>query len=128
MEKRIPLAIVVHLARPEDHTADRTELTFTHNISDHGARVVSKRQWQSGEIAEVTSLNDRITLRGSVAYCAKREDGRYDLGLYFNEQEVTWNPYVKHAGPIHDAISKAELILQEIDEPCKDTRREKPVA
>jgi hypothetical protein len=98
MEKRVPIAIVVHLARVDDHTAAGPELTYTDNISAHGACVISSRQWKSGEVAEVTSLNDRITLRGRVAYCAKREAGRFDVGLYFNEQEVTWNPYVKYAG------------------------------
>jgi len=99
MEKRVPVAIVVHLARAEDHTAEGPELTYTDNISAHGACVISSRQWKSGELVEVTSLNERITLRGRVAYCAKRQDGRYDVGLYFNEHEVTWNPSVKCAGP-----------------------------
>jgi hypothetical protein len=99
MEKRVPVAIVVHLARREDHTALGPELTHTDNISAHGAGVISSRQWKPGEIAEVTSLNDRITLRGRVAHCAKREEDRYYVGLYFNEQEVTWNPYLKYAGP-----------------------------
>ena len=96
MEKRVPIAIVVHLARAEDHTAAGPELTYTDNISAHGACVISSRQWKSGEIAEITSLNDRITLRGRVAYCAKCGEGRHHLGLYFNEQEVTWKPYVKY--------------------------------
>ena len=99
MEKRGPIAIVVHLARAEDHTTAGPELRYTDNISAHGACVISSRQWKPGEVAEVTALNDRITLRGRVAYRAKREAGRYDVGLYFNEQEVTWSPYVKYAGP-----------------------------
>ena len=96
MEKRVPIAIVVHLARAEDHTATGPELTYTDNISAHGACVISSHQWKLDETAEVTSLNDRITLRGRVAYCAKREEGRYYVGLYFKAQEVTWNPYVKY--------------------------------
>ena len=98
MEKRVPIAIVVHLARVEDHTAEGPELTYTDNISAHGACVISTGRWKVGETAEVTSLNDRITLHGRVAYCAKRSEGRYDVGLYFSEQEVTWNPYAKYTG------------------------------
>jgi hypothetical protein len=98
MEKRVPVAIVVHLARAEDHTAAGPELTHTDNISAHGAGVISSRHWKPGEVAEVTSLNDRITLRGRVAHCAKRQEGRFYVGLYFNEQEVTWNAHVKYAG------------------------------
>ena|SRR5215472_3508321 len=113
MEKRVPIAIVVHLARAEDHTAAGPELTYTDNISAHGACVVSSRQWQSGELAEVTSLNDRITLRGRVAYCTKREESRYYVGLYFNEQEVTWNPYVKcRQGAEADDLDMEQLARQ----------------
>ena len=98
MEKRIPIAIVVHLARAQDHTTERAELTFTDNISAHGACVVSARRWKPGEMAEVTSLNDKIMLVGKVTYCQKRGNDRYGVGLNFNDREVTWNPYVKHAG------------------------------
>lgn len=99
MEKRIPIAIVVHLVCMEDDTTERPELTFTDNISAHGACVVSSRRWKPGEMAEVTSLNDKIMLVGKVTYCQKREDDRYNVGLNFTEREVTWNPYVRHDGP-----------------------------
>lgn len=99
MEKRVPIAIVVHLARAEDHTAERAELTFTDNISAHGACVVSSRRWKPGEMAEVTSLNDKIMLVGKVTYCQKREDDRYGVGLSFCDREVTWNPYARYAEP-----------------------------
>ena len=113
MEKRVPIAIVVHFARAEDHTAGGPELTYTDNISAHGACVISSREWKSGEIAEVTSLNDRITLRGRVAHCAKREEGRYYVGLYFNEQEVTWNPYVKYRQSVEaDDLDMGQLVTQ----------------
>jgi PilZ domain-containing protein len=99
MEKRIPIAIVVHLVRPEDDTTERPELTFTDNISAHGACVVSSRRWKPGEIAEVTSLNDKIMLVGKVTHCQKRGDDRYNVGLNFSDNEVTWNPYIRHVGP-----------------------------
>lgn len=98
MEKRIPIAIVVHLARAEDQTPKSPELTFTDNISAHGACVVSARRWKPGEMAEVTSLNDKIMLVGKVTYCQKRGDDRYGVGLSFSDREVTWNPYARHAG------------------------------
>lgn len=98
MEKRIPIAIVVHLVRPEDDTGERAELTFTDNISAHGACVVSSRRWKAGEMAEVTSLNDKIMLVGKVTYCQKRGDDRFNVGLNFSDCEVTWNPYIRHVG------------------------------
>ncbi len=99
MEKRIPIAIVVHLARAEDHTPEKAELTFTDNISAHGACVISARRWKPGETAEVTSLNDKIMLMGTVTYCQKRADDRYGIGLDFRDREVTWNTHARYAGP-----------------------------
>jgi len=99
MEKRIPVAIVVHLAHAEDHKSQGFELTFTDNISAHGACVVSAHPWRRGEMADVTSLNDRITLRGIVAYCFQRDDKRYNIGLNFRQGEVTWHPYATYVGP-----------------------------
>src|SRR5215469_5925812 len=98
MEKRIPVAIVVHLAHADNNNSEGFELTFTDNISAHGGCVVSAHPWRPGEMADVTSLNDRITLRGMVAYCYRREDKRYNIGLDFRQREVTWKPYVSYTG------------------------------
>lgn len=83
MEKRLPIAVVVHLGQVQDQSADATELTYTDNISAHGACVVSKRPWRPGEVAEIRSLKDQVTLRGKVAHCRKRSDDRYVVGLTF---------------------------------------------
>jgi len=98
MEKRVPIAIVVHLAHAEEQATEKAELTFTDNISAHGACVVSAQRWKPGEMAEVTSLNDKIMLVGRVTYCKKRGDDRFDVGLNFRDHEVTWNPYLRHSG------------------------------
>src|SRR5438477_8004777 len=58
-EKRLPIAMVVNLASAQVQGATGSELTYTNNVSAHGACVVSSRQWQPGEIAEVTSFLDR---------------------------------------------------------------------
>lgn len=97
MEKRVPVAIVVHLAHVEDHTTEGPELTYTDNISAHGACVISARPWKAGEMAQVTSLNDRISLLGRVTYCRRGDKGRYDIGLNFQDREVTWNSCVRYA-------------------------------
>jgi hypothetical protein len=99
MEKRIPIAIVVYLGRAENRTAEEAELTFTDNISAHGACVISAQPWKPGEMAEVTSLNDKTMLVGRVTYCQKRADDRYGVGLSFRDSEVTWNIHTRHAGP-----------------------------
>jgi PilZ domain len=93
MEKRLPIAIVVHLAQVQEHHANGKELTYTDNISAHGACVVSSRPWQPGEVAEVTSLKDKVSLRGRVVHCQKRPDDRYGIGLTFQGRRVTWSTY-----------------------------------
>jgi hypothetical protein len=97
MEKRIPIALVVHLAQPLAQSASGTELTYTDNVSAHGACVVSNRVWQPGEMAEVTSLKDETTLQGKVIHCHKRTDDRYRVGLTFRGRTVSWVNYNTYA-------------------------------
>ena len=98
MEKRLPIALIAQLAQAQDGTfAPRLELTFTDNISAHGACVVSSRPWKLGELMDVTSVRDRVTLRGKVEYCQKRSDGCYGIGLRFGEP-VAWSTYRTYAG------------------------------
>lgn len=93
MEKRLPIAVVVHLVLVQDQSADRTELTYTDNISAHGACAVSKRPRRPGEVAEIKSLKDQITLRGKVVHCRKRSDNRYVVGLAFQGPHGTGSIY-----------------------------------
>ena len=47
MDKRLPIAMVVHLAQELDQPVNGSEVTYTDNISVNGARVVTSRPWQS---------------------------------------------------------------------------------
>jgi len=98
MEKRLPIAIVVHLARAQDPPHNGAELTYTDNVSAHGARVLSSRPWQTGELARVTSFKDKSGILGKVAYCQKLEDKRYGIGLNFNGNSATWLAFRAHSG------------------------------
>jgi hypothetical protein len=98
MEKRLPIAIVVRLTHTQDQPANGAEVTYTDNVSSHGARVVSNRPWQPGEVAQVTSLKDEITIRGKVVYCHKLQDNRYLVGLNFQGRDVTWSTYRTYNG------------------------------
>jgi hypothetical protein len=59
--------------------------------------LISKRAWQPGESAQVTSFNEQIALRGKVVHCRKRSTDRYVVGLTFPECEVTWRTYRNYA-------------------------------
>jgi hypothetical protein len=98
MEKRLPIAIVVKLVPVNGHIASQPELTYTHNISAHGACVASTRAWKPGELAEIVSLKDQIALRGKVVHCEKRSDAHYIVGLSFNGHGVSWSSYRTYAG------------------------------
>ncbi len=54
LEKRIPMAIAVHISGHE--RAPGTETTFTENVSSRGARVTSTRRWRPNEMLEIASL------------------------------------------------------------------------
>ena len=98
MERRLPIAIVVRLSHAQDPTANGAELTYTDNLSAHGARVVSHRRWQPGDAVHVTSLKDEATMCGKVVYCQKLVDNRYCVGLNFQGRGITWSRYRAYNG------------------------------
>ncbi len=100
MEKRLSIAIVVRLTRSGDlspRSPGAIELTYTDNVSAHGACVISRRPWRLGEIVEVTALEDEVPLRGKVVHCHKHTDDHYLVGLAFNRNQVTWSRYHRYA-------------------------------
>ncbi len=98
MEKRLPIAIVVRLAHVLDPPRNGAEVTYTDNVSAHGARVVSNQPWQTGDVARVTCLKDDSTILGKVMYCQKLVDNRYCIGLNFLERGVAWSTYRAYSG------------------------------
>ena len=85
--------------------ADGPELTYTDNVSAHGACVISNRSWQPGEIVEITSLLDQMTMRGKVVYCSKHSEDRYSIGLSFQNCAAVWSIYLKYAGRAQEAVT-----------------------
>ena len=98
MEKRLPIAMVVNLASAQTQGANGAEMTYTDNVSAHGACVVSNRQWQPGEIAAVTPFPDQIAMRGKVVYCRRHGNDQYAIGLNFQNCAVVWSVYLKYVG------------------------------
>jgi PilZ domain-containing protein len=110
MEKRLPIAMVVNLAPAHVQSLSGTELTYTNNVSAHGACVVSNRPWQPGETAEVTSFLDQITMRGRVVYCRKHGDEQYAIGLSFQNSAVVWSTYLKYAGHAQETVLSRQRV------------------
>jgi len=97
MERRLPIIVVVRLAKPESAGAGDEERTFTDNISPHGARVFSNHPWQPGEAVRVIPLNQEAA-SGKVVYCQKLPDNRYSIGLQFQDPPVTWSTLQRFNG------------------------------
>ena len=98
MEKRLPIAMVVNLVSTQAQVANSVELTFTNNVSAHGAWVVTNSQWQPDDSVDITSFPDQIAMRGKVVYCRRHGNDQYALGLNFQNCTVVWSIYLKYAG------------------------------
>ena len=97
MERRLPIIVVVRLARPESTNLDSEERTFTDNISSHGARIFSRQPWQPGEAVHVTPVH-QASACGRVIYCQKLHDNRYSIGLHFPDHPVNWSTLQSYTG------------------------------
>lgn len=112
MEKRLPIAMVVNLASAHDRAANGAELTYTNNVSSHGACVVSNRAWQSGEIAEVTSFSDQAAIFGKVVYCRRHGNDQYAIGLNFQSNAVLWSVYIKYASRVQETATLRQKVAR----------------
>ncbi len=87
LEKRIPMAIAVHISG--HGRAPGVETTFTENVSSRGARVVSTRRWRANEMLEIASLPGDFRAKARVAYCKAQSEG-FVIGLEFLEPSGRW--------------------------------------
>jgi hypothetical protein len=64
------------LGNPRD-----SECAWIENVSDHGARVISRRRWRSGEHLLITSRFPPFhSTAARVVYCQTLLDGLYAIG------------------------------------------------
>jgi hypothetical protein len=97
-DKRLPIAVVVYLGHVQDRTVKESELTCTDNISVNGARVISRRPWQTGELVELTPLKEEASVRGKVVHCQKLEHDRYLIGLNIQGLSAKWRSVRTYGG------------------------------
>jgi len=77
--RRIPQILLAELSRP-DESAPK-ELTFTENVSLHGARVVTVRRWLPETRVLVTFLRNGLRSEGRVVYCQRKGSGTFAIGI-----------------------------------------------
>jgi len=88
IEKRLSESVPVYLASLREPRA--REQTVTENVSNHGARTISKRFWRTGEAALIGPLTGEFPQLGRVVYCEQKTEGRFCLGLEFLDRSGNW--------------------------------------
>lgn len=88
LEGRLTLPVVVYLADPGKPEA--AELVVTENVSARGARVLSKRRFETGAQMHVFPLNNNPRLLAQIVYCHKMSFNSFWVGLQFQENFPDW--------------------------------------
>jgi hypothetical protein len=77
-EDRVPLKMFVNLSSSDNPSF---EIASTIDISCHGARVVSRRNWQPNQQLSIRSIRGSLKSFGRVAHCQPYTDDRFVIGI-----------------------------------------------
>jgi PilZ domain len=97
MERRLPIIVVVRLAQAQKSGTDAEERTYTDNISPRGARLFSTRPWKPGDPVRIAPRDEDPVL-GNVVYCQTLPDGRFVVGVNFQDRPITWSAMRRYDG------------------------------
>jgi len=87
-ETRVPMEVGVHISGHARMPG--TETTFTENVSQRGARVLSSRRWKINDQMVITNLAGSFRAVARVAYCETAPHAGYAVGLEFVEPSGHW--------------------------------------
>jgi hypothetical protein len=94
-ETRVPMEVGVQIT---GHPAmPGTETTFTENVSPHGARVLSNRRWNTGDLLTISTLTGAFRAIARVAYCQTTPHSGFAIGLEFVKPSGNWVVAESHA-------------------------------
>jgi hypothetical protein len=82
-ERRIPQILAAEIS--DSDKSVRKEMTFTENVSLHGARVTTVRRWLPDTSVLVTFLRNGFRSEGRVVYCQRKGSG-FAIGVELSEQ------------------------------------------
>jgi hypothetical protein len=88
LEKRIRLALPVEIASIQNPSA--RERATTENVCSLGARVLAQHTMQPNERVRFNSLAGDMRTMARVVYCQRLPDGRFGIGLQFQEAGINW--------------------------------------
>jgi hypothetical protein len=75
----MPQILAAELSDPDKSVPK--EMTFTENLSLHGARVTTMRRWLPETRVLVTFLRDGLQSEGRVVYCQRKGGGTFAIGI-----------------------------------------------
>ena len=82
IEARIPTRVGLELSGPVETLTH--EITFTENVSRHGARVVSKRRWSPNDSVLVKLPQEPFPSLARITYCQPLKEDEFAMGLQFS--------------------------------------------
>src|SRR5438876_2776657 len=82
MEARIPTRVALELSGPDEPLI--YEITFTENVSRHGARVVTKRRWSPNDSVLVKLPQECLSSSARITYCQPLKGDEFAMGLQFS--------------------------------------------
>jgi hypothetical protein len=88
IEGRIPTRVGLKLAGPDEPLA--YEVTFTENISRHGARVITNRRWRPNDNVLVKLPDECLPSRARITYCQPLKGDEFAMGLEFSLAVYDW--------------------------------------
>lgn len=66
------------------------ETVVLENISEHGARIITRRRWPAGKRVVVSDSLVSFRARAEVVYCAPQSPRRFAVGLRFNSSPFAY--------------------------------------
>jgi len=88
LEKRIRLEVPVQISSLQDPSA--VERTTTENVCSTGIRILTRRAKERNDRFMVNSLVGDLRALAKVVYCQRLADGRFGVGLQFQEAVLNW--------------------------------------
>ena len=82
LETRVQRRVGLELSGPDKPLI--YEITFTENVSPHGARVLSKRRWSPNDSVLVKLPQEGCPSRARITYCQPLEEDEFATGLQFS--------------------------------------------
>ena len=81
-EPRMSTNTVANLQAAEDPLISETAIF--ENISEHGARLITRRRWQTGKRVIISDALVSFRAGAEVVYCARHSARRFVIGLKFS--------------------------------------------